>query len=145
MERSVVKEIRDIDKLIGRYISDGHDPRKIMNLTQFQIIHYLLKHADENVCQRDLEIETNLKKASITGAIDSLVEKGMVTRIQSQEDRRVNFIRLTEQMLEFKQNFENRIAELNENIMKDIDARELESFYRVLDKIKENIRKEGER
>ncbi|MBQ6125890.1 MAG: hypothetical protein IJI77_02565, partial [Erysipelotrichaceae bacterium] len=83
--------------------------------------------------------------ASITGAIDSLAEKGMVTRIQSQEDRRVNFIRLTEQMLEFKQNFENRIAELNENIMKDIDARELESFYRVLDKIKENIRKEGER
>ena len=77
MERSVVKEIRDVDKLIGKYISDGHDPRKIMNLTQFQIIHYLLKHADEDVCQRDLEIETNLKKASITGAIDSLAEKGI--------------------------------------------------------------------
>ena len=145
MERSVIKEIRDIDKLIGKYISDGHDPRRIMNLTQFQIIHYLLKHADEDVCQRDLEIETNLKKASITGAIDSLVEKGMVKRVQSEEDRRVNYIRLTKQMLEYKQNFENRIAELNENIIKDIDSKELESFYHVLEKIKENIRKEGER
>ena len=145
MERSVIKEIRDINKLIGKYISDGHDPRKIMNLTQFQIIHYLLKHADEDVCQRDLEIETNLKKASITGAIDSLVEKGLVKRVQSAEDRRVNYIRLTKQMLEYKQNFENRIAELNENIIKDIDSKELESFYHVLDKIKENIRKGGER
>ena len=145
MERSVIKEIRDIDKMIGKYISDGHDPRRIFNLTQFQIIHYLLKHTEENVCQRDLEIETNLKKASITGAIDSLVEKGMVKRVQSSEDRRVNYIRLTKKMLEYKQNFENRIAELNENIIMDIDPKELESFYHVLDKIKENIGKEGER
>lgn len=145
MERSVIKEIRDIDKMIGKYISDGHDPRRIFNLTQFQIIHYLLKHTEENVCQRDLEIETNLKKASITGAIDSLVEKGMVKRVQSCEDRRVNYIRLTKKMLEYKQNFENRIAELNENIIMDIDPEELESFFHVLDKIKENIGKEGVR
>ena len=142
MERSVIKEIKDIDRMIGKYVADGNDPRRILNLTQFQIIDYLLKHHNEDVCQKDLEIETNLKKASITGAIDSLAEKGMVKRVQSQEDRRVNYIRLTEQMLEYRQNFENRIAELNDHIIMDIDPKELESFYRVLDRMKENIRKE---
>ena len=56
MERSVIKEIRDIDKLIGKYISDGHDPRKIMNLTQFQIIHYL----DQLIGQIINEVGNNL-------------------------------------------------------------------------------------
>ncbi|MBQ6478190.1 MAG: MarR family transcriptional regulator [Erysipelotrichaceae bacterium] len=145
MERSVIKEIKEVDKLVRQYVSDGHDPRRMFNLTQFQIVHYLLKHADENVCQKDLEAETHLKKASITGAIDSLTEKGMVRRVQSEEDRRMNYIRLTEQMLEYKQNFEIRIAELNENITRNIETKELEAFYRVLDQIKENIGKEGKR
>ena len=145
MERSVIKEIKDIDKLIRQYVSDGRDPRRMFNLTQFQIIHYLLQHPDENVCQKDLEIETRLKKASITGAIDSLSEKGIVRRVQSEEDRRMNYIHLTEQMLEYKQNFENRINQLNDDITRDIDEKELDVFYHVLNKIKENIRKEGER
>ena len=145
MERSVIKEIKDIDKLIRQYVSDGHDPRSVFNLTQFQIVHYLLKHPGENVCQKDLEIETHLKKASITGAIDSLSEKGMVRRVQSEEDRRMNYIHLTEQMLEYKQNFENRINQLNDDITRDIDEKELDTFYHVLDRIKENIRKEGKR
>ena len=55
-------------------------PSEHLNHTQIQILVYLIKHKNEEVCQKDLQNETHLKKASITGALDSLEDKAVTIR-----------------------------------------------------------------
>ena len=139
MERNVAKDIRDLEYRIRRYVSNDFDPNIMFNITQFRIVNYLLRHADEDVCQKDLEKETNLKKASITGSLDSLVEKGVVVRIQSTEDRRKNYIKLTESSDKFYKEFEERIVKLNNLIEERNSKADIDTFYRVMNSIDEII------
>ena len=139
MERNIVKEISHLQHGIQKYVSNGFDPRKLFNMTQFHIIIYLMKHDGEDVCQKDLEIETGLKKASITGALDSLVQKGYVYRVSSSEDKRKNYVRLTDTILAYRKDFNDREDLLNRKITENITPEELEIFYKVIDKVKDNI------
>ena len=140
MDRNITKEICSLDHSIRKYVSNGYDPRRTFNMTQFQIILYLMKHCDEDVCQKDLESETHLKKASITGAIDSLTEKGFVYRDQAESDHRKNYIRLTDKVIQYTKDFEDREKTLNRKITDRIPEKDLETFYSVIDMIRENIK-----
>ena len=142
MENDIVKQIDQLDRLIKKYVSQGQDPRKEFNPTQFNIIDYLMNRAGEDVCQKDLEQETGLKKASITGSLDSLVEKGVVYRQQSKEDKRKNYVKLTDLALSRKQLFDDRIKEVNMKIVEKIPLEDLEVFFQVLNAITANVEQE---
>ena len=140
MKRSITKRIKDMDILIGKNIINGKKPSEYLNHTQLQILMYLTKHRDEEVCQKDLEIETHLKKASITGTLDSMEDKGIIKRIQSTEDRRKNLIVLSEKAIIEKERFEEKFKQIEERIKHNITDEELENFYSVLDKMERNLK-----
>lgn len=143
MDKSLVKEIRDIDILIGKTLTKSDMPKESLNHTQMQIVFYLLRHMNEEVCQKDLEIETHLKKASITGSLDSLQDKGIILRKESEDDKRKNIIVLSEKALNIKDNIEKKFQEIETQIRNNIDDQELESFFKTIDKIKNNLDKKG--
>lgn len=140
MERSVIKDIREIEMIIGDYITKSQKYEKYINHTQMQIILYLIRHEGEDVCQKDLEIETHLKKASITGTLDSMEDKGIILRKQSEEDKRKNLIYLSEKTLNEKERIKKRIYEIEEKINNNISEEELNQFYSVIDKMKANLK-----
>lgn len=140
MERSVIKDIREIEMIIGDYIIKSQKYEKYINHTQMQIILYLIRHEGEDVCQKDLEIETHLKKASITGTLDSMEDKGIILRKQSEEDKRKNLIYLSEKTLNEKERIKKRIYEIEEKINNNISEEELNQFYSVIDKMKANLK-----
>lgn len=140
MEKTLTKEVMTLQRMISEYIGSNNNPRNMFNITQFNILYYLNKHLGEEVCQKDLEAETNLKKASITGSIDSLVEKGFVVRVKSDDDKRKNHIVLTQKALDLKSQFLDKIADINQVMVKDINEEDLETFFNVIDKIKSNIK-----
>ena len=139
MERILTKEIKDLDILIAKSLKTNNDIRHVLNRTQLQIIYYLNKHINEEVCQKDLEIETHLKKASITGALDSLEDKGIIVRKQSKDDKRKNVIVLSKVALKEKDRIENKFKQIELKIKKNIDEDELKQFYSTLDKMKSNL------
>ena len=91
MKRYIVKEINDLSRNLKDHVANGFDPKKYLNMTQLQILNYLLKHKEEDVCQKDLEIETNLKKASITGCLDILEDMNLIERCKAADDKRKNY------------------------------------------------------
>ena len=141
MEKLITKEIRDIDRIIGKTLTNNNKLKGNLNHTQLQILFYLLRHSDQEVCQKDLEIETHLKKASITGTLDSLQDKGIIERKQSEDDKRKNMIVLSKKALEEKENFETKIRQIEEEIKTNISKDELNDFFKVIDKIKMNLKK----
>ena len=138
MDKMLSKEISCLDYIIREYVSRDHDFKRMFNMTQFHIIMFLIK-SDKDVNQKDLEIETGLKKASITGIIDTLSEKGFVERVKAEDDRRKNYIRLTQKSLDLKKEIEHNVKEINEIMTKGISQEELNHFYDVIERIKENI------
>lgn len=140
MERSIIKQIAYLDHSIKKYIGRQNDLRNVFNLTQFQIVLYLLKHQGEDVCQKDLEKETHLKKASITNCIDALVQRGYVYRETAECDRRMNYIRLSEKTKEYADELGRSSKELDRRIAENISEEDLEAFFRVGDIIIRNIR-----
>ncbi|MBR0419956.1 MAG: winged helix-turn-helix transcriptional regulator [Erysipelotrichaceae bacterium] len=139
MERSIIKELRSVEQLLKDYLEIDRKPNEKYNITQYHIIGYLLKHDGEKVCQKDLEKETGLKKASITGSIDSLVEKGTVIRVPSTDDKRKNYIYLTDKILILRKQLEDKENLFNDQIKGNIPEEDKEAFFRVMDKIKDNI------
>lgn len=142
MERYITKEIRDVGILIGKAIEKSHDNdiEEHLNHTQIQILIYLVKHRNEEVCQKDLEAETHLKKASITGTLDSLEDKGMIIRKQSDEDKRKNIIVLSEKATNIKKEIIETFKSVNKRTKQNITEEELNQFYNVIDKIKKNLK-----
>ena len=141
MEQNVVKAMKKLNHLSREYINKNLDPAKVLNSTQLQIVNYLIKH--EEVIQKDLEIETQLKKSSITGCIDSLEKRGIVQRVQSKDDKRKNYIVLTPFALEKKEMLEERVKKLDAIVRKDIEEDELKTFVKVLNKMLDNLVKES--
>ena len=140
MERSIIQELRTVEQLLKDYLGNDAVRSGKYNLTQYHIIGYLLRHDGEKVCQKDLEKETGLKKASITGSIDNLVEKGTVIRVPSTDDRRKNYIYLTDKVLNFRKQLKERENLFNDQIKGNIPEADKEAFFRVMDQIKDNIR-----
>ena len=139
MYKSIVRELGYLTRDINDYINNGNDLLSYFNMTQLKIINYILMHENENVCQKDLELETNLKKASITGCLDSLAERDLIKRVQAADDKRKNYIVLTDKATAYKNEFYQREVDLNNWIAENISKEDLDTFFEVIRKIKENI------
>lgn len=143
MRRSIVRELGYLNRELNDYVSNGNDLLSYFNMTQLKIINYILLHENENVCQKDLELETNLKKASITGCLDSLAERDLIKRVQADDDKRKNYIRLTDKAITYKNEFYQREVDLNNWIEENINKEDLDTFFKVIKKIRNNIDKEN--
>lgn len=140
MEKYLVKEIRDVAYLIGKKLTKNYDPSDHLNNTQIQILLYLVHHSNEEVCQKDLEVETHLKKASITGTLDALEDKGMIVRKQSEEDKRKNIIVLSEKAIKLKGELTEEYMQTDRIIQKNISEEELNQLFTLLEKVRNNLK-----
>lgn len=137
MEDILLKGLRKLNRHVYENICVDYDPRKKLNFTQMQIIKYLKNNKD--VCQKDLEEETKLNKASISGALDSLQKLKAIKRKQSETDKRKNIIVLTDEVDEMFAELDNRLAKVKKIMCKDISEKDLAKFQKTLDKMLENL------
>ena len=71
------------------------DPMTFMPLPMQQLKLLLLVCANPPATSRTLAAELGVGAATMTGLIDRLVERGLVVRVEVQQDRRVRSIRST--------------------------------------------------
>lgn len=135
----ISNEIRDLQFNVKSRINKIIDPNKFVNFTQYQIIRYLMININKEVCQKDLEIETKLNKASITGALDNLEEKGLVLRKQSLEDKRKNIIAVTDKSKKLIGIYETAVEEVDNKMIEGISEEELNTFLNVINKMNKNL------
>lgn len=139
MNVEIIEKIRELNNLLCKSIRIW-EKKSTINGTQFQIIMYLIKHEDEEICQKDLENETHLKKASITGTLDSLEDKDIIVRKPSDSDKRRNVITLSERIKNNVALVKDKVYELENILQKSVEKEEIEIFNRTLDKMIDNIK-----
>jgi MarR family transcriptional regulator, organic hydroperoxide resistance regulator len=95
----------------------------------------------DGLTQKQLVSALSVKPASLTGMIDTMVEKGWVTRSSDPHDARVNRIFLTTKGKELEILAADIITECEETVCKGFTKEELEVFKPLLIKVLRNLEK----
>lgn len=119
-------------------------PTSIPSPLQFKIIDFLEENKDKDIYQKDLEKNLNVSKAAISGVIKTMEKKGIVERIPVLNDARKNKIILSEKSMQFYQEKIKDMKLVSEELVSGISEAELQEFKRILSKMKENLKKEGD-
>lgn len=98
------------------------------------ILLYMLQARTNQILQ-NIAIATGKNKSVIMRMIDSLQEKGLVTRTVNPQDRRENFLAITEAGEEIVARSREIENSLSQELLKDIPTDKLEVFFEVLDEI----------
>lgn len=149
---SVLYQIKSLENLIARnFINNDKELCKreievkkvtIPTSTQMQIIEYILKNIDKEVYQKDLEEILNLRRATVSGVLQTMEKNGLIERVTDDIDTRTKKIILNEKAKELFIKGQTKIKEIEKIAIKGIPEEELEIFSNVISKMKNNISEE---
>ncbi len=101
------------------------------------------KSKSQEIFQRDIEKEFNIRRSTATVMLQTLEQKGFIVRESVAHDARLKKIILTEKALEQNRVIHEKIDAFNREIERGITQEEKEEFYRILDKIITNLEHDG--
>lgn len=140
-ERKVGVSIRMMNGAFKHRFTDdatalGLDEVSIMN---GWILGYLEVHSDRDIYQKTLETDLGIGKSSVTSLVKLLESNGFITRQAVTGDARLKKIVLTKKGLDTAHKVKETLDEMEFSMVKNIDEKELEIFFKVSDRIRENL------
>lgn len=141
MENIVLFKIKELDKKIVRTIIKENSDINIPPLTstQIQILKYMIEHQNENVYQKDLENVLNLRRATVSGVLQTMEKNNLIKREIYENDVRVKKIILNEKTKSIFLKNKQKIDEIEKNIIKNISKKDLDKFTQIIDKLITNL------
>ncbi len=140
---TIGQEIHRINHMIDRYLSlriqdSGMDESTLMH---GWIMRYLYENRDRDIFQKDIEKAFSIGRSTVTGIIQLLERKGYVCRESVACDARLKKVMLTDVGIKNNESIRSMISALDQMLEEGIEEEEFRVFYQVLDKIKENLKK----
>ena len=105
-----------------------------------QIIGYILDNYDKDIYQKDLESVLNLRRATVSGVLQTMERNGLVLRVVNDGDARSKKIILNDRAKKIFASNEKKIAELEKIAVRGIPDDELAIFSKVLSSMKNNLK-----
>ncbi|MDD2525829.1 MAG: MarR family transcriptional regulator, partial [Bacteroidales bacterium] len=103
-------------------------------------MHYLdIINEMSNPNITELATEMRLTKPTVTVAIDKLIQKGYVAKIQSDEDRRSSHLHLTKKGMQINQMHEHAHRQFVELMRETLEPKELEELTILLEKLTKSL------
>ena len=133
--------VRRMSHLLARNM-DAHARNIIMDEVTFMhgwIIRYLYENQGKDIFQKDIEKQFGVGRSTVTNIIQLMEKKGYLQREAVEKDARIKKMILTEMGKELQEKLDHLIEQLNEETLKNVTDEELDVFFRVLEKVEENI------
>lgn len=89
--------------------------------------------------QKDIESEFNISRSTASGILKRMEKNELIVRETAASDTRLKKIILTEKALEMNQSVAEEIIELENKVTAGITKEELETFFKVIEKVTQNI------
>jgi DNA-binding MarR family transcriptional regulator len=87
----------------------------------------------------DIANHLGITLSAVTSLVDKLCILGLVIRIRSEMDRRVVFMKLTEEGVRVLEEVDEKRNEIFEKAFSNLSIEEINNFFSVIDKVTENI------
>lgn len=102
-------------------------------------INYFNDNRDKNIFQKDFEEKFSIRRSTASNILKNMEQKGLIKRIAVENDARLKKIVLTEAAIDLNNKINEDIKLREIKMRKDIDQKELEIFFKVIDKISDNL------
>lgn len=139
--RRVLYQIKSLEKSILRHNKEKSIKDKEITTTQMEILLYIFKNEDKDIYQKDLENVLNLRRATVSGVLQTMEKNNLITRITDAEDTRTKKIILNEETRNIFLRQLKQFDEIEKVIVEGISEKELEVFFEVIQKMKNNVEK----
>ena len=134
-------ELHRSSRLVKRYMDN--DATKLyvdkMTGTHGWAIGFFYHNRDRDVFQKDFEQEFNIRRSTASNILALIEKNGLITRESVPYDARLKKITLTQKALDVQNVVEKAFESLEDTMKKDITEEELRVFFRVIDKINNNL------
>ncbi|MFC4779447.1 MarR family winged helix-turn-helix transcriptional regulator [Paenibacillus sp. GCM10023252] len=104
-----------------------------ITIDQFSTLRYM--RSRERTTSSELADVFCVGKSSITAIITRLVEKGFITRLPDEKDRRVTYLTLTQEGRDIASEMEGKIEDLLGGYLCHFDDEEAKLFIRTYEKL----------
>ena len=105
--------------------------------SQIRFIDYLANH--DEVYQSDFEKEFNISRATVYDVLNTMEKKGIITREKCNVDTRKNKVILNSDVLEHHRKVKEKIANINKELIKNIESNDLIVFNSVIEQMNKNM------
>lgn len=139
--RRVLYQIKSLEKSILRHNKEKSIKDKEITTTQMEILLYIFKNEDKDIYQKELENVLNLRRATVSGVLQTMEKNNLITRITDAEDTRTKKIILNEETRNIFLKQLKQFDEIEKVIVDGISEKELEVFFEVIQKMKNNVEK----
>jgi DNA-binding MarR family transcriptional regulator len=126
-----------IEKLIqvlsseeSKYISTS----KLKTLSSTQIHHIDLIYHERNPTLSELAKALKVTKPTVTNSIDKLEKLGLVFKIQSDDDRRIQHLHLTKKGMEISKLHDKFHSVFTEKLVSNLNDKEIKQLSAILEK-----------
>lgn len=119
-----------------RRLLDKKHQKLSISLSQARVINYIYRHREgKQVFQKELEEAFSIRGASATGALDGLIQLGIVNRETLETDRRKKVLSLTEKGMKLSESSTAIIEEFEMTLKNVLKEKEYVDLQNILDKI----------
>ncbi|MDD3368237.1 MAG: MarR family winged helix-turn-helix transcriptional regulator [Lachnospiraceae bacterium] len=142
---TITFEIKAVSNLIRRRMWDLVSAPELGGLTGAQnaMLGYIMDHEEkQDLFQRDLEREFNIRRSTATVMLQSLEEKNFIRRVPVERDARLKKIVLTEKAVETQIKVRGYIEKFNRQLEQGLTEEERCMLLETLRKIKNNLKEE---
>ena len=141
-KRMIGFRIKSVNNLIRRTWDIRFTEAGLEEISGVQgpMLGYISDHAkDRDVFQKDLEKEFNIRRSTATVLLQNLEQKGYIVREPVEHDARLKRIVLTEKAVRADQTIRKQVDTFNKELEAGITPEEKEEFFRILDKVMQNL------
>lgn len=116
------------------------------NLTAMQrwMLGFLEMHADEEICQRDIEAAFSISRATASNMLRTMESRELIARVPVAHDARLKQVVLTEKAGRIKRQAKQDVREMEELLVSGLSEEELAVLHRCLDRMLKNLGAEQE-
>lgn len=140
------EDVRDVGRLINtvshqlkRRVCLSEDEDSLTNM-QRHVLHFILFQSMQNdIFQKDVEKEFEIRRSTATGTLQLLEKKGFITRKSVKRDARLKRILPTERAENIRDHIMDNIRYMENLLQKDIPDEQLDICIEVLEKMSANL------
>lgn len=140
-KKTIGHEVRTLNNLIKRHVRNSEVTQKIESASGVHgwVIGYLYDHRDRDIFQKDFEEAFQIRRSTATEIMKLMEKNGLIVREKMESDGRLKRIVLTERAISFHEAFSAYIEAFEKELAAGIPEEDLNTFFAVIGKIKENI------
>lgn len=141
-KRKIPFEIKMLDNMLNRKICENVKKEGISNISHVQadILGYLYRNKNRIIYQNEVEKEIGARRSTISGILRTMEKNGLIIKKDSLDDARKKEISLTDKSIKKHDELEKKVVIFEKELLKGISCEEKEIFFKVIDKLKYNLR-----